>query len=64
MNFVVVDQIAICFNHPAEIPWGLVFCDANESMIKLFFREREVDNFGVYIGDYGSGDIYSLPKRV
>lgn len=46
-----------------EIPWGLVFCDANESMIKRFFREREVDSFGVYIGDYGSGDIYSLPNR-
>ncbi len=46
-----------------DIPWGLVFCDANESMIKRFFREREVDNYGVYIGDYGSGDIYSLPNR-
>lgn len=46
-----------------EIPWGLIHSDANEGMIKRFFREREVDNFGVYIGDYGGGDIYPLPRR-
>ena len=46
-----------------EIPWAQVHCGANESMIKRFFREREVDNFGVYIGDYGSGDVYPLPTQ-
>ena len=46
-----------------DIPWAQVHCDANESMIKRFYREREVDNFGVYIGDYGSGDIYPLPTQ-
>lgn len=46
-----------------EIPWAQVHCDANESMIKRFFREREVDNFGVYIGDYGSGDVFPLPTQ-
>lgn len=45
-----------------EIPWGAVQCSANEDMIKRFFREREVDDFGVYIGDYRSGDIYRLPS--
>jgi len=44
-----------------EIPWGAVQCDANEDMIKRFFREREIDDFGVYIGDYDRGDIYPLP---
>jgi len=44
-----------------EIPWDAVQCDANEDMIKRFFREREVDDFGVYIGDYRSGYIYRLP---
>ena len=44
-----------------EIPWGAV-CDANEDMIKRFYREHEVDNFGVYIGDYSRGDIYPLPS--
>lgn len=46
-----------------EIPWAQVHCAANESMIKRFFREREVDNFGVYIGDYGSGEVYPLPAQ-
>ena len=46
-----------------EIPWAQVHCGANESMIKRFFREREVDNFGVYIGDYGSGDVFPLPAQ-
>ena len=45
-----------------EIPWGAVQCDANQDMIKRFFREREVDDFGVYIGDYSRGDIYPLPS--
>jgi flavin reductase (DIM6/NTAB) family NADH-FMN oxidoreductase RutF len=45
-----------------EIPWGAVQCDANEYMIKRFFREREVDDFGVYIGDYSRGDVYPLPS--
>ena len=46
-----------------EIPWGAVQCDADEDMIKRFFREREVDDFGVYIGDYDCGDIYPLPHE-
>ena len=45
-----------------EIPWGAVQGDANEDMIKRFFREREVDDFGVYIGDYSRGDVYPLPS--
>lgn len=45
-----------------DIPWGAVHNDADEYMIKRFFREREVDNFGVYIGDYTAGDIHPLPK--
>lgn len=45
-----------------EIPWGAVSGEADETMIKRFFREREVDNFGVYIGDYQAGDIHPLPQ--
>ncbi len=46
-----------------EIPWGAVQCDANDHMIKRFFREREIDNFGVYIGDYDAGDVYPMPSE-
>ncbi len=45
-----------------EIPWGAIHSEADETMIKRFFREREVDNFGVYIGDYQAGDIHPLPQ--
>jgi len=45
-----------------EIPWGAVQDEANESMVKRYFKEREIDNFGVYIGDYDAGDIYPLPS--
>ena len=45
-----------------DIPWEKVQDLANLSMIRRFFREREIDNFGVYIGDYDAGDVYPLPS--
>ena len=45
-----------------EIPWEKIQDLANLSMIRRFFREREIDNFGVYIGDYDAGDVYPLPS--
>jgi len=45
-----------------DIPWGAIQCEADEDMIKRFFREHEVDNFGVYIGDYDAGEVYPLPS--
>lgn len=45
-----------------SIPWKRVQNLADLSMIRRFFREREVDDFGVYIGDYEEGDVYPLPS--
>ena len=45
-----------------DIPWEKIRDLANLSMIRRFFREREIDNFGVYIGDYDAGDVYPLPS--
>lgn len=45
-----------------EIPWSAILSEADKSMIKRFYKEREVDNFGVYIGDFEAGDIHPLPK--
>ena len=44
------------------IPWEKIQDPANLSMIKRFYREHEIDNFGVYIGDSDDGDIYPLPS--
>lgn len=58
----VVQTEQLHFYEYGEIPWGAIHSEADESMIKRFYREREVDNFGVYIGDFEVGDVHPLPK--
>ncbi len=58
----VIQTERLHFYDYADIPWGAIHSDADESMIKRFFKEREVDNFGIYIGDYDAGDVHPLPK--
>lgn len=43
------------------IPWQAIRDNAITTMLKRFLRERSLDNYAVYIGDYDKGDVYPAP---
>ena len=43
------------------IPWQAIQDNAITTMLKRFLRERSLDNYAVYIGDYDKGDVYPAP---